>query len=85
LPPINFFLRHPDISHARQAGTGEWLLADPLFKKWESGSGRTLWCRVIRVLLTFTIRMGTNQLETYSGCMETVPMCVHASMIPVMY
>ncbi|KAJ7318937.1 hypothetical protein DFH08DRAFT_1086305 [Mycena albidolilacea] len=47
LSPINFFLRHADISRARQAGTGGWLLADPLFKKWESGSGRTLWCRGI--------------------------------------
>ncbi|KAF7362797.1 ANK-REP-REGION domain-containing protein [Mycena venus] len=47
LSPINFFLRHADISRARQAGTGGWLLADPLFKQWESGSGRTLWCRGI--------------------------------------
>ncbi|KAF8217315.1 hypothetical protein K438DRAFT_1954163 [Mycena galopus ATCC 62051] len=44
LSPINFFPRHADISRARQAGTGGWLLANPLFKQWESGSGRTLWC-----------------------------------------
>ncbi|KAJ6566976.1 hypothetical protein B0H19DRAFT_1258148 [Mycena capillaripes] len=47
LSPINFFLRHADISRTRQAGTGGWLLENPLFKQWESGSGRTLWCRGI--------------------------------------
>ncbi|KAJ6467478.1 hypothetical protein DFH09DRAFT_832865, partial [Mycena vulgaris] len=47
LSPINFFLRHADISGARQLGTGEWLLADPHFKEWESSSGGTLWCRGI--------------------------------------
>ncbi|KAJ6564609.1 ankyrin repeat-containing domain protein [Mycena capillaripes] len=44
LAPINFFLRHTDISRARQAETGGWLLAHPLFKQWESDSGGTLWC-----------------------------------------
>jgi hypothetical protein len=47
--PINFFQRHADISQARVKRTGKWLLADPLFQKWESGSGSTLWCRGIRV------------------------------------
>ncbi|KAJ7362830.1 hypothetical protein DFH08DRAFT_841545 [Mycena albidolilacea] len=47
LAPINFCIRHADISRARQAGTGEWLLVDPLFKRWESGSARTLWCHGI--------------------------------------
>ncbi|KAF7365839.1 ANK-REP-REGION domain-containing protein [Mycena venus] len=47
LSPINFFLRHADISRVRQEDTGGWLLVDPVFKRWESGSGRTLWCRGI--------------------------------------
>ncbi|KAJ7800176.1 hypothetical protein B0H14DRAFT_1695342 [Mycena olivaceomarginata] len=47
LSPINFFLRHADISQARQHGTGGWLLADPHFQEWEAGSGRTLWCHGI--------------------------------------
>ncbi|KAJ7017378.1 ankyrin repeat domain-containing protein [Mycena alexandri] len=47
LSPINFFLRQADISQARQGGTGGWLLADPHFQEWESGSGRTLWCHGI--------------------------------------
>ncbi|KAJ6524823.1 hypothetical protein B0H19DRAFT_1008166, partial [Mycena capillaripes] len=47
LSPINFFLRQADISRVRAKGTGGWLLADPVFKKWESGSGSTLWCRGI--------------------------------------
>jgi hypothetical protein len=49
LSPINFFLRHADISQLREKGTGGWLLADPVFKKWESGSGSTLWCHGIRM------------------------------------
>jgi hypothetical protein len=49
LSPINFFLRQADISQLRAKGTGGWLLEHPLFKEWESGSGRTLWCRGIRV------------------------------------
>ncbi|KAF7333149.1 ANK-REP-REGION domain-containing protein [Mycena venus] len=47
LSPINFFLRQADISQARQHGTGGWLLVDPHFQEWESGSGRTLWCHGI--------------------------------------
>ncbi|KAF7365799.1 ANK-REP-REGION domain-containing protein [Mycena venus] len=47
LSPINFFLRHADISRVRQQDTGGWLLADTVFKRWESGSGRTIWCRGI--------------------------------------
>ncbi|KAJ7351374.1 hypothetical protein DFH08DRAFT_694503 [Mycena albidolilacea] len=47
LSPINFFLRHADISQIREKGTGGWLLEDPVFKKWESGSGSTLWCHGI--------------------------------------
>jgi hypothetical protein len=49
LSPINFFLRHADISQVRAKGTCGWLLEHPLFKKWESGSGSTLWCRGIRM------------------------------------
>jgi hypothetical protein len=50
LSPINFFLRHADISRGRQKDTGGWLLEDSRFKRWESGSERTLWCRGIRAL-----------------------------------
>lgn len=49
LSPINFFLRQADISRVRQKETGGWLLEHPLFKKWESGSGSTLWCHGIRM------------------------------------
>ncbi|KAF7343972.1 ANK-REP-REGION domain-containing protein [Mycena venus] len=44
LSPINFFVRQADILKVWEKGTGGWLLADPIFKKWESSSGRTLWC-----------------------------------------
>lgn len=53
LSPINFFLRQADISRTRQAGTGEWLLADSRFRKWESGTEGALWCRGIRARLVF--------------------------------
>ncbi|KAJ7278138.1 hypothetical protein C8J57DRAFT_1060053, partial [Mycena rebaudengoi] len=41
---LNFFLRHDDISRARQAGTGVWLLDDTRFEDWVSRTGSTLWC-----------------------------------------
>ncbi|KAK6984941.1 ANK-REP-region domain-containing protein, partial [Favolaschia claudopus] len=44
LSPLNFFIRQQDISRTRQPETGEWLLKDPKFKKWESGTGGVLWC-----------------------------------------
>ncbi|KAJ6541683.1 hypothetical protein B0H19DRAFT_1268649 [Mycena capillaripes] len=47
LSPLNFFLRHADISPARQEGTGEWLLNDSRFREWVSEKGRTLWCHGI--------------------------------------
>ncbi|KAJ7456174.1 hypothetical protein FB451DRAFT_1512596 [Mycena latifolia] len=47
--PINFFLRHADISRVRAKGTGEWLRKHPLFIQWESGSESTLWCHGIRI------------------------------------
>ncbi|KAJ7310860.1 ankyrin repeat-containing domain protein [Mycena albidolilacea] len=52
LSPINFFLQQADISQMRVQGTGGWLLEHPLFQKWESGSGSTLWCRGIPSRLT---------------------------------
>ncbi|KAJ7807632.1 hypothetical protein B0H14DRAFT_3881837 [Mycena olivaceomarginata] len=47
--PINFFLQQADVLSTLQAGTGEWLLAEPHFKGWVSGTGETLWCYGIRM------------------------------------
>ncbi|KAJ6587974.1 hypothetical protein B0H19DRAFT_923286, partial [Mycena capillaripes] len=44
LSPVDFTSRHKAISKDRQDGTGMWLLKDPCFQGWESGSGKTLWC-----------------------------------------
>ncbi|KAJ7278161.1 ankyrin repeat domain-containing protein [Mycena rebaudengoi] len=44
MSPLNFFLRHDDISRARQAGTGVWLLKDTQFEDWTTTTGSTLWC-----------------------------------------
>ncbi|KAJ7735413.1 ankyrin repeat-containing domain protein [Mycena maculata] len=48
ITPLNFFQRQADIFSAWQPGTGGWLLSDPHFKDWESGSNTILWCRGIR-------------------------------------
>ncbi|KAJ7158283.1 ankyrin repeat-containing domain protein [Mycena crocata] len=47
LSTINFFPQHADIFRRCQRGTGEWILADEKFKRWESGSGGILWGRGI--------------------------------------
>jgi hypothetical protein len=49
LSPLNFFPRQQDILQMWQPGTGTWLLENPCFEEWKSGSGRTLWCCGIRV------------------------------------
>ncbi|KAF8207260.1 ankyrin repeat-containing domain protein [Mycena galopus ATCC 62051] len=47
ITPLNFFQRQQLIFETRQAGTGEWLLADTKFRDWVSNSGKVLWCRGI--------------------------------------
>ncbi|KAJ6528107.1 ankyrin repeat-containing domain protein [Mycena capillaripes] len=77
LSPINFFLRQADISRVRQAGTGGWLLADPLFKEWESGSGATLWCSgipgagktVLASMVVENLRLKHEQKNIGVACM----------------
>jgi hypothetical protein len=75
LSPINFFFRQADISRARLAGTGGWLLDHPSFQEWKSGSGKTLWCRGMRAW-PFPGLCLTKQFQFYgSGCGENHP-CV---------
>jgi hypothetical protein len=57
LSPINFFLRQADISHVRHPETGGWLLVNPHFQEWRSGSGRTLWCHGIRAWFKFVFHI----------------------------
>ncbi|KAJ7767671.1 hypothetical protein B0H16DRAFT_1308431 [Mycena metata] len=47
LSPLNSFQRQLDILSTSQPGTGRWLLAHTLFKKWENDCGQTLWGRGI--------------------------------------
>ncbi|KAJ7108274.1 hypothetical protein C8R44DRAFT_938293, partial [Mycena epipterygia] len=47
ITPLNFFQRQANIFSTWQPGTGEWLLSDSLFKEWESGSEKVLWCQGI--------------------------------------
>ncbi|KAJ6549219.1 hypothetical protein DFH09DRAFT_1086977 [Mycena vulgaris] len=78
LSPVNFFLRHADISNARQSETGGWLLADSLLKQWESDFGRTLWCRGIRAF--FTVGPPSGKLLNRK-CTAGVGKTVLASMV----
>ncbi|KAF7344738.1 ANK-REP-REGION domain-containing protein [Mycena venus] len=78
LSPINFFIRHADISRVRQKDTGGWLLADPRFKRWESGSERTLWCRGIpgggKTILVSKV---VDHLTTESESKNTGVACIY--------
>ncbi|KAJ7469684.1 hypothetical protein FB451DRAFT_1136338 [Mycena latifolia] len=47
ITPLNFFQRQEDIFSSWQPGTGEWLLSDPQFRNWASGSQEILWCQGI--------------------------------------
>lgn len=55
ISPINSFQRQADILSTLQPGTGEWFLANTMFKNWKDGAGEILWCRGIRgfILLSF--------------------------------
>jgi hypothetical protein len=77
LSPINFFRRQADISQERKPGTGGWLLADPVFKKWKSSSGSTLWCYGIRMFLITLIGHRLIWLKSLAGAGKTVLAYVH--------
>src|SRR5437762_1740429 len=44
ISPLNFWQTQNDNFERRQKGTGEWLLNDPKFMKWLTGSTNILWC-----------------------------------------
>jgi hypothetical protein len=48
LSPFNYWVNQTDVSKRRQASTGQWLLADPVFLAWSEGSKQTLWCQGMR-------------------------------------
>ena len=50
LSPLSFLQAHQNAKEPRCAGTGQWLLNSSKFKDWDSGIGRTLWCRGIGIL-----------------------------------
>jgi hypothetical protein len=45
LSPLNFWPKQTDVFDAREAGTGQWLLDDPVFREWANGNEKTIWCR----------------------------------------
>ncbi|KAJ6532728.1 ankyrin repeat-containing domain protein [Mycena vulgaris] len=69
--PLNFFRRQAEVLGNRQAGTGEWLLETNIFKQWESGTFKTLWCYGIpgagkTVLASIVIEHLQKNLESES-------------------
>ncbi|KAJ7136752.1 ankyrin repeat-containing domain protein [Mycena epipterygia] len=72
MSPINFFQRQADIFSNLQPGTGQWLLANPRFKNWESRPGQILWCRGIpgagkTVLASLVVNHLTIHLRNTTG------------------
>jgi hypothetical protein len=60
LSPLNFFARQATIFSDRQEGTGEWLLNNEQFTRWESSVRGVLWCRGIRECLSFLCVLSFN-------------------------
>ncbi|KAJ7016823.1 hypothetical protein C8F04DRAFT_1406555 [Mycena alexandri] len=78
LSPINFFLRQADILQMQEKGTGGWLLEHPLFKKWETGLGCTLWCCGIPGAgKTVLVSMVVNHLGTQFKGKNTGVACIY--------
>ena len=48
LSPLDFNQKQEDVLAMRESNTGQWLLDNEKFKKWESGARRPLWCHGIR-------------------------------------
>ncbi|RSL97643.1 hypothetical protein CDV31_012921 [Fusarium ambrosium] len=44
LSSLDFATKQVDFLNRRQPGTGDWLLSDPRFQRWQDGGERTLWC-----------------------------------------
>ncbi|KAJ7204166.1 ankyrin repeat-containing domain protein [Mycena pura] len=78
MTPLNFFQRQADIFSAWQAGTGEWLLENPQFNDWESGSGKILWCRGMPGAgKTVLSSMVVNRLESKFQNSEVGVACIY--------
>ncbi|KAJ7435622.1 ankyrin repeat domain-containing protein [Mycena latifolia] len=78
MSPLNFLQRQADVIGALQSGTGEWLLSDPVFQDWESGSGKVLFCRGIpgagKTVLASLI---VHQLETRARTTDIGLACIY--------
>nr|GAT58832.1 NACHT and ankyrin domain protein [Mycena chlorophos] len=70
--PINFLLRQQEINETRHKNTGTWLLEDPVFLEWKSGSTKLLWCTGIpgagkTVLASLIIHTLNQQRDSQVG------------------
>jgi hypothetical protein len=52
LSPLNFSAKQKDAFSRRAEGTGEWILEEKLFREWQDGANKVLWCPGIRMALS---------------------------------
>ncbi|KAJ7434978.1 hypothetical protein FB451DRAFT_1379598 [Mycena latifolia] len=67
MSPLNFLQRQADVFSNLQPGTGEWLLSEPKFQEWESGSGKVLLCQGIRQCTSPVARFHANLTQLVLG------------------
>ncbi|KAJ7483657.1 hypothetical protein FB451DRAFT_1170245 [Mycena latifolia] len=78
MSPLNFLQRQADVFGALQSGTGEWLLSNTVFKDWESGSGKVLFCRGIPGAgKTVLASLVVHQLETRARTTDIGLACIY--------
>jgi hypothetical protein len=56
LSPLDFWKKQNDVFVKHQEGTGKWMLASKEFNDWLLGSGTTLWCPGIRMIILDNLR-----------------------------
>ncbi|KAJ6479741.1 ankyrin repeat-containing domain protein [Mycena sanguinolenta] len=74
LSSINSFARRDEIFSTREEGTGDWLLAHPIFNEWKESSGEILWCHGMpgagKTVLASIVgkHLDTNDVTIALGC-----------------
>jgi hypothetical protein len=56
LSPLDFWKKQNDVFVKHQEGTGKWMLDSKEFNDWLLGSGMTLWCPGIRMIILDNLR-----------------------------
>ncbi|EGO03310.1 hypothetical protein SERLA73DRAFT_149665 [Serpula lacrymans var. lacrymans S7.3] len=69
LTPLNFRQTQSNIYGNRREGTGDWVLDNEVFKEWQTGCAKTMWCPGIpgtgkTVLASYIINFLTEKYNT---------------------